>query len=70
MFEVILEWIQTLGAAKMEKIFLCKKDMNFEGPKVGYYELNYAPQKVHIKGVIWKMTVFGNRTSEKAIKIK
>lgn len=54
----------------MEKIFLCKKDMNFEGPKVGYYELNYAPQKVHIKGVIWKMTVFGNRTSEKAIKIK
>lgn len=57
------------GAAKMGKKN-CKKDMNFEGPRREYYELDYVPHKVHIKVIIWKMTVFGNSASERVIKIK
>lgn len=63
MFELILEWIYTLGLLKWEKN--CKKDMNFEGPRRECYELDYVPHKVHIKVII-----FGNSASEKVIKIK
>ena len=63
----MLEWVKTLEAAGMRRMyFACKKDMHFGGQRMEYYGLNFVSRNSYVKALIPSMTVFGDRTFKEA----